>query len=110
MSSINFVEIFWMGIIALIASGLWTIGVLWFYGRSLRETIVDQSEELQELRALLGELALAAMAFGASNVTHPSTGPAVLQQLAKKSPVGQPSQVPLTAPERTGVRVRQGAG
>jgi len=106
--SINFIEVFWMGIITLVTFGVWSIGLLYLYGRSLRETIEDQSGELQELRTLLGELALAAMAFGASNVTHPSTGPAVLQQLAKKSPVGQTSPPPVQ--EKTGVRVRQGAG
>lgn len=95
-------------IILLIAAGLWILGIGWLYSYALRDTIKTQSEELQDLHTLLAELTLASMAFKASNETHPSTGPAVIQQLAKKAE-SPPAKEPLPA-TKPGVRMRQGAG
>jgi hypothetical protein len=103
----NLVKIFWMGIVAVAVYGAWTLGLLWFYSRSLRDTIKEQAQQLRELRRQQSEIIMAAMAFKASNETHPTTGPAVLQQLAKR-PVVQES--PVESKPQTGVRVTHGAG
>lgn len=101
----NLIETFVLGVTALTIIGIWTVGLLYFYSRCLRETISEQSQELRELRHQLAEITLASMAFKASNETHAMTGPAVLQQL-KKSPVDQDPQAK-PAP-KSGVRMRQG--